>query len=363
MGNSANKKSTTGKATAKSVAKPKASVEAKVFDCIVAQQGSQELVCFKINAKELDQIVDINKRDPDKKDGYQRVLSVSRTTAIAEFFNRGKAIPNNILVSFESSVKLSADKKSIEIPLKKVGWVIDGQHRLSGAVDASVDVELIVVAFLGLPLEEQIQQFLTINNEGKGVPTSLLYDLLAYLPPNKSQKDVANERATDIAHKIRTDKSSPFQGRIAIMNAPKKGEISLTNFVRKVSSLVLKDKGKFNKYSFDEQAKIINNYFKALVKVYPTQSEPSNSVFFMTIGFGAMINSIDTVFDYTYKNEGGFAVDDVSKTLKVVEDFDFEDFKNVGTGSAAEVQAGKDFSVALELRMKDKTGEEGKLRL
>lgn len=340
------------------------SVKTMDYDCIVANQNGTELVCFKIKAKDLWNLVEINKRDPDKDEGYQRVLSASRRKAIANYFDSGNVIPNNILVSFDKGVVLNGNKSKITIPQKKIGWVIDGQHRLAGANEASTDVEVIVVAFLGLPIKDQVNQFITINNEGKGVPTSLLYDLLNYMPPKKNQKDIAIERAVDLANELRKDESSPFYGRIAIITSPKKGELSLTNFVRKIQVLVHRDKGKFNLYTFDEQYGIINNYFKSLLHTYPNEIDSLESIFFLTIGFGAMTNVIGSVFDYTMKNHNSFRVIDINKTLKEVEDFDFDDFRKLGTGNSAEIQAGDDFKVTLDARLREKsTDGSGSLRL
>jgi len=337
----------------------------KEFDCLIAKQGGRELVCFPMKAKDLWDIVDINKRDPDKNTGYQRVLSMSRVESIAKYLNSGNQIPTCILISLDEPAKLTKNPNKISIPDgHRVGWVIDGQHRLAGANHANVEVEFFVVAFLNFPIEEQVRQFVTINNESKGVPTSLIYDLLMYMPPNKTSNEIAQEQATEIAHTLRKDEASPFYGRISIVSSPKKGEISLTNFVRKIAPYILKDKGKFNKYSFEEQKRIVDNYFKAIIHVFPDLAEPSTSLLFQTIGFGAMMQALDTVFDYTILFEKGFAINDILKTLKLVADFQFSDWKKLGTGSSAEIQAGNDFKVSLEIRINElKQGPENRIRL
>lgn len=330
-----------------------------VIEIVTAKQGSKELHCFSIKAKELIKLVDIDKRKPEEDKGYQRVLSLSRVQSIAKFIDSGRVIPTCILVSLNKPVKISRDKRHIEIPLgHKIGWVIDGQHRLAGANEAETEIDFFVVCFLDLPIEEQIRQFMTINNESKGVPTSLIYDLLSYMPPDKTSSDVAKEQAAEIAKILSRDESSPFFGRIAILNTAKKGEISLTNFVRKVYPLIIRDKGKFGRYSIDEQRRIIDNYYKAFIHVFPEHSEPSTSVLFQTIGFGAALNVIDTVFDYCIKLYQGFTIADIIKLLKNVEDFDLNDWKAQGTGNAAEIQVGRDFKVALELRLAE-SGDRG----
>src|SRR5205823_11173032 len=95
------------------------------------------------------------------------------------------SIPVGIVVSLNEA-KFDRAKGHLSIPAgEDIGWVIDGQHRLAGAHRAAqedIDIELPVIAFVGLDDDNQIRQFVTINREGKGVPTSLVLDLLKRLP-------------------------------------------------------------------------------------------------------------------------------------------------------------------------------------
>ncbi len=77
-----------------------------------------------------------------------------------------------------------------------------------------------------------------------------------------------------------------------------------------------------------------------------------------------MFNAIDLVFDYAVKLEKGFALPDIIKILKRVEDFPFTDWKKYGSGSAAEIQAANDFKISLELRLRETDqGKDGSIRL
>lgn len=317
---------------------------------------------FSVSAKKLYEVVRINRRDPDKDEGYQRALSASRVRAIARFIDAGNSIPTALLVSFETATFFDNSSGEIVIPdTEDAGWVIDGQHRLAGAHEAERDISLVVTAFVGLGLEQQIEQFVTINREAKGVPTSLYYDLLNSLPPKFSEKHVAEERCADIAKSLRTNEESVFFGRITLQ-APKKGELSLSNFVRKLKPLVTPKNGKFSLYSFDEQVRIIENYFRALKAVFPKQFHRTRLLFFSTLGFGAMMNVLPTVFDLSLKNNGGFTFDDVVNTITVIEDFDFESWQYTGTGNAAENQASSDVRTELLHRF-ESADQQGSLRL
>jgi len=327
------------------------------------KQANIKLACFVMNAKKLWSIVEINKRDPDKDKGYQRALSISRVSAISRYIEKKNPIPNSVLISLENTTKISTDNNSLIIPNKKnAGWVIDGQHRLAGAHESQVDIDLVVVAFLGLSLEKQIEQFVTINKEAKGVPTSLYYDLLKKLPIAKSEAEIIKEKSVDIATCLRRDEESPFFGRIVVITSPKKGELSLTNFVRVITHLLSKKQGKLAIYNTNEQIKIIDNYFRALKNIFPHYFENGDPIFFQTLGFGALINAFPTVFDLTMTHYKTFKVEDISKILKKIDDFAFDDWKQLGSGTAAEIQAGEDLRNALMVRFST-TGEAGSLIL
>jgi DGQHR domain-containing protein len=331
------------------------------FPSLAIRQGSTTLYLLAAKASELWSILKINRKIEDKDEGYQRVLSASRVRAIARYIESKQVIGPSITVTFDKAV-FDEKKGLLRVPTESdAGWVIDGQHRLAGAANAKDDINLPVVAFIGLDVESQIRQFVTINKEAKGVPSSLYYDLLKHIP-GKKPADVAKERAADIAGILKRDEESPFFGRIVITTAPKKGELSLTNFVRKVAPLVQEGKGTFGPYTEQEQRHIISNYYNAIKNVFPKEFEMPNSIFFQTIGFGALMNALPTVFSICLAHYNGFRVQDVTKILNEIKDFEIGDLKNLGTGNAAELQAGKDIEEALRSAFETK-GEEGALRL
>jgi hypothetical protein len=97
-------------------------------------------------------------------------------------------------------------------------------------------------SFVGLDERRQIQQFVTINDEAKGVPKSLLLNLLKQIP-DKTLQEQANERAIDLAKQLNNNQQSVFFQHIASISAPRTGQISDINFVRKVAPLVHPEKG------------------------------------------------------------------------------------------------------------------------
>lgn len=316
------------------------------FSCVPIKQGPITLYAFAASAKVLWKLVQINTREPDKDVGYQRVLSPSRIRGIAKYISNKHPIPTSVLVSFESDVKVSADGTQLTVPNRPdAGWVIDGQHRLAGAHQSTRDIELPIVAFIGLDIKDQIEQFVTINKEAKGVPTSLYYDLLNHLP-DKSPADMAKERAADIAAELRKDEESPFYSRIVITTSPKKGELSLNNFVRKIYPLLL-DGRALAAYSITEQKQILSNYYKGLQIAAPQMFAKQTNIFFQTLGFGALVNALPTFLALCIKKHKAFRTEDVAKVFAEIKHFDFSGWERLGTGTAAENQAGDDLKTEL----------------
>ena len=160
------------------------------FDAVPIRQGVNTLYSFSESASTLWSFVSINRREENKDEGYQRVLSNSRVRAVADYIKAGNVIPGSIIIAVDDG-KYDASKGRLRINSgRDVAWVIDGQHRLAGAHLAStegVDIELNTIALLGLETDAQIEQFVTINREGRNVPTSLYLDLLKKLPKNKTR--------------------------------------------------------------------------------------------------------------------------------------------------------------------------------
>jgi DGQHR domain-containing protein len=258
-------------------------------------------------------------------------------------------IPGSITIALDAGkFNKSTNRLHIEAG-RDVAWVIDGQHRLAGAHLASqegLDIELNVVALVDFGEQEQIEQFVTINREGKNVPTSLYLDLLKRLPHVKKPGEVAAERAADIANALRHRKDSIFYGRIAVTTSPRQGQqVSMVNFVRKITPYVNPEHGLLNVFTLAQQIKIVDNYFGGIRNVYPEEWKKSDCIFFKTVGFGALWNVFEDIFKECTMHGKGFGIPDIEEALNPVRNFDFAQWSGIGSGSKAEIEAGKDFQV------------------
>ncbi|MBX3317783.1 MAG: DGQHR domain-containing protein [Phycisphaeraceae bacterium] len=316
------------------------------FDCLPLVQGEHTLLVFPASAKTLWSLVQINQREEDKEEGYQRTLSPARANKIAKFIEAGNLLPTCILVTFDKA-KLANDNRTLIVDNEPdAGWVIDGQHRLEGAHRASTDIMVPVVAFVDLPLEQQVHCFVTINKEQKGVSASLYIDLLKHLPPTKSESDLMKERAADLGSSLKLDDQSPFYSKIVVTTAPAAGEISMVNFVRKVTPLIRRD-GRLNAFNDEDKKAVLENYYRGLSHVFPAEYRKNNSVFFKTIGFGALMTALPTFLDMTINERKAFTVEDVISTFKRIAHFDFSAWHERGTGTHAENMAAEDLRAEL----------------
>lgn len=349
---------------------PEVTPEILSIPCVKLTQHNQNIFLFSMDANTLWNILEINERSSDKDEGYQRALSNSRAEDISNFIIQRGIISPALIVSLNKS-SFDEATSTLQIPkIDNAGWVIDGQHRLRGAYLASivenspVNLTLPVIAFSDLSEDEQIVQFVTINKEAKGVPTSLYYDLLNRLPHNKTPAEKSKEIATEIARTLTKDIDSVFYERVIFVRSPKKGELSVNNFVRKVSPLLTDNRGTLGtNFTQQNQTKIIENYFTALKIVFPEQFTTRNFRFFGTLGFGAAINSFETVFSLTRTEFGTFTIDDIVKVLGRASDYNFDNWDQYGTGVAAETAIGNDFKAVISARTREIQNNDSILRL
>ena len=333
------------------------------FPALKIQQGENTFYTFTCMASELWAFSKINQRQEDKDKGYQRVLSSYRVKQIKEFLMLGNAIPGSIIISCDEAV---FHKDVIEIPDKDdAAWIIDGQHRCAGAAEAArsgYDVCLPIVAFINLTEQQQADYFVTINREAKGVPSSLYLDLLRHLPKKKSEKERLEERIADISRELTREPDSVFYQRIVSTTSPRAGQVSLTNFARRLRPVLHSNTGLLSTYTYLEQLKIIDNFFEALRSSFPDAF--SKHIFFKTLGFGAVWRAFPTVFSASLKRSGGgFTPVDAAKVLLHVADFDFGLWGKMGTGSAAETQAGNDLITELNNSLSSESQGGGTIRL
>lgn len=167
---------------------------------------------------------------------YQRLLVPSRLKGIGEFIDKKNGyFPNSVIINFDDSER----KNRIQFDLASGGsddtrtklgyltipnayciaYIIDGQHRVYGYAGSKYkDTNTIpVVAFDGLPSDEQLRIFMDINEHQKAVTPSLRLDLnedLNWESPHLDSRLKALR--SSIIKQLGRDNSSVLARKIAI---------------------------------------------------------------------------------------------------------------------------------------------------
>lgn len=159
---------------------------------------------------------------------YQRLIARNRLKDIHNFLSEGGFFPTNIIINFTTKpkfeIKLKEEEADIHfgtlyLPDKyKSAWVIDGQHRLYGYskhADLQKNHNIVVLAFQQMPIEDEANLFVTINNEQKTVPRTLLDDLQGEL---KWGSDDPRERVVAMCSRLvnilNSEPGGPFHTRV-----------------------------------------------------------------------------------------------------------------------------------------------------
>lgn len=172
--------------------------------------------------------------------GHQRKLVEGRLKAIGRFIDTVEAaFPNSIILAanYSESGELVEDEAvrwSVEfnqeneavgmliIPsAAKLAAIVDGQHRLYGFREASIEerraMPLLTAIYLDLPNPFQAYLFATINYNQKPVNKSQTYELYGFNLEEEPPEAWSPEKtAVFLCRKLNTDPTSPLKDRIIV---------------------------------------------------------------------------------------------------------------------------------------------------
>jgi DGQHR domain-containing protein len=202
------------------------------FKCIKASQPIGDLYLASVSYRDLIRMTyfDVRRvidkeRDVERYLGIQRPLHKNRVADLGDYVNYLDAsFPTSIIVAINDIEYVSFDNDSgimtvsnmkdgddvPSIPIRRLGRVIDGQHRIAGLESFSGDkFDVPVTIFLGSDISDQAHIFSTVNLEQTKVSKSLVYDLYELARTRSPQKAAHN-----IAVTLDRDESSALHKRI-----------------------------------------------------------------------------------------------------------------------------------------------------
>lgn len=172
----------------------------------------------------------------DDKDTYQRLIGTPRLRKIAKFIDSGGQFPTNIVINIKTKNKkgnLKFDQTTkdgaygtLHLPGNYgCAWIIDGQHRLYAYEHCEKkrdDALLSVLAYVDMPVAEEIDLFIKVNHEQVKVARNLIEEIQANINWNSPRVDERLEALhARIGIQLNKLQKSPIKGRVKLLSDEK----------------------------------------------------------------------------------------------------------------------------------------------
>lgn len=300
-----------------------------VFSAHRIAYNEQEYFSIVCNARQLEELCRVSRADEDPNQGYQRLLSPQRVSKISNYFNSGRMIPGALILSASPGAEPRYDSKNETLsflPVKGSFLIIDGQHRLFGAARSETEVFFPVCVFTGLEQREEVELFLDINGQQRGVPRALQLEIQKFVTDHEPDKirlrlfSELNERDT-----------SPLRDRMSRTRSVR-GKISHVPFERAIKPLF--EWQMFMNLDFEMKYKLIENYLIALRQTLPDKfQEAKNYKLANAAFFQASFMAFREIASATQLRFSNYKIDSFEEILEPLEDLDWE--RHSGTNKAA----------------------------
>jgi len=220
-------------------------------------------------------------------------------------------IPNSIILNIEDPLSLVNFGSQIEIPDDESILItaLDGQHRIEGLKsffkDKNEKYEIPLTIFYNTELEFQAFLFSTINSKQTKINKSFLYDLLSLTKTQVDEFKLSHE----IAYWLNSSDNSILKNNFKLLG---KGEgwLSQAAFIdylipniylnekKDTSNVIFKYYIKSKEYN--KIAEFINDYFKAIIKVYKNEFYSNDYIFKTSFIFGLFMRLMPYTFIYSF---------------------------------------------------------------
>lgn len=210
------------------------------------------------------------------EDGYQRPGSSSRMHRFAEFLkqNPKSLVPPVLLSARGRWIYKSSDEGSPlgTLTIHGAAAILDGQHRLGGYValfQESQDVREVDFLLLDdLDREQEIKEFLIVNNTQVGVPKSLQFHVGEGIEGLDSIMRGLNDEAW-ISWELSTREDSGFVGRISRTTLAPAHLFNLASVAKHIKKMF--KNGAIDECSREEKFEIAVKYWTLIEQLHPAQ--------------------------------------------------------------------------------------------
>lgn len=294
-----------------------------ILDFLEINQPIGTFYLSKMSASNISKFTQVNQRSDENSTSVQREDSEKRIKEISAYSSDPDAtFPTPIIISIydNSNVEIKDSKIIIHNENKKIGEILDGQHRIRGLENSLFisEFEMPIILMFNLTEEEKAYVFSIINSKQTKVSMSLIYDLFSLSKKRSPQKTMH-----EIARTFNNDKKSPYYNRLKMLGKKEEGQdlasLSQGTFVNYIIKLISKKpdedmrkikreedliiyndlplRGYFINEDDDIIYKILLNCFNGLSKVFHEEwINPDSYILSKTTGFGAVIKSFNKLY-------------------------------------------------------------------
>ncbi|POY37172.1 hypothetical protein C3K47_08950 [Solitalea longa] len=309
------------------------------FNAIKVTQNKKEFFITSLKSSLLKEHAFVLKRDEDPIKGFQRLLNENRAKDIAKYMDEKKGvIPSPLILSAQPNAEMKFDEKTSKISFsnsRNSFLVLDGQHRLFGMYLAESDYEVPVIIFKDLKTSDEVNLFIDINTNQKGVPTTLLIDI-----KNLTGKEEKKEEKQRILFDSLNNDSvlkglmSPTQSKL--------GKISRTTFNQATDRLF--ETGYFANENVDVTFKAIKNYLQAVELIlFSTKSEKAKLT--KSTIFRAVFEIFNDVVELSFKKFENLKTESLVDVLSPIGSLNYDNY--IGSSNSIMSKIATDMKIAM----------------
>lgn len=280
-------------------------------------QGKYKYYLISMPSNKLYDVSFISRKSENKEEGFQRLLNKARAKLITKYYIDGGAIPSPIITSLKKEEHFSFQDNTLKMTLTDTSlMVLDGQHRLYGMNDLDEPIEVPVVIFVDLDLDEEARLFIDINTNQKGVPSALLLDIKSIA---KTENEIEKRQSKLFDY---LNSQGPLENKL-LSTESKKGGISRVAFNESTKDIF--SNGVLANETDNIIQKAVLNYLYAFHNVLE-ETNNENAKLSKTTIFKAVFGIFDDVINKTLSIEGNAKVESFYNSIQLVGNIDFSQF-------------------------------------
>lgn len=289
----------------------------------------------------------VSRVNEDAESGFQRALDGHRVKRIAEYIKDGKVVPGTIILSAQdpNRINYSTTTNKITFPAEEGFFlVIDGQHRLYGSVkaeeDFDCDITIPVSIFTNLTHAEEVQYFIDINGNQKGVSKTLRIELTKFLVEEESIDALRLRLFED----FNSDPKSSLFGHLSATQRSF-GYISHVPFKAALDRIL--DKDPLKKFSYEKKKKLLNNYLSGIFE--NLEEVEQSKRLYQSAFFQAIFRVFEKACEISLMYHRNYSEKAFSEIFKFMQDLNFE--THSGSNEEAINNLAKEISLMLDVSL------------